>query len=70
MKRIAKILIFLFGFTIITANAYQIGNSYARLISCDFSYSRDYGESGYTGTYRTSNGNIYRFWFGSTYCPY
>ena len=52
------------------AGAYTIGNSYATLISCNYSYNADYGRSGYTGTYRTTNGNIYYVSFGSSYCQY
>ena len=50
-----------------TANAYTIGGAYAQLISCDWG---QYGyEYGYIGTYKV-NGDIYRIFFGSSYCEY
>ena len=43
-----------------SAFAYKIGNSYATLVSCDWAYNPDYGTSGYTGTYKTTTGRIYK----------
>lgn len=38
------------------------------LQSCTFGFNPDYGQSGYTGYYKSYTGGIYSFWFRS-YCP-
>ena len=49
------------------AVAYTIGGAYASLISCDWG---QWGyKHGYIGTYK-ANGEIYRIFFGSSYCEY
>jgi hypothetical protein len=61
-----------FSFLLLTlfatsASAYTINGMFARLISCDFSYSFVRGESGYTGTYEVL-GEFWTVYFGSYYC--
>ncbi len=49
------------------ATAYTIGGAYARLISCTWGqYGYKYGN---IGTYE-ANGQIYKVFFGSSYCQY
>ena len=61
--------IVLVGMSAVSASAYTINGKYARLISCDYSYSSVRGESGYTGTYEVQ-GEIWTVYFGSRYCQY
>jgi hypothetical protein len=47
--------------------AYQIGGAYASLLSCDYGqYGYQYGN---IGTYDV-NGQIYKVFFGSSWCAY
>ena len=49
------------------AGAYTIGGAYAQLIDCSWGkYGYEYG---HIGTYKV-NGEIYRIFFGSSYCEY
>lgn len=49
------------------AMSYTIGDAYAHLISCDWG---QWGyEYGYIGTYKV-NQQVYRVFFGSTYCEF
>ena len=59
--------ILLVGMSAVSAFAYTINGKYARLISCEYSYSSVRGESGYTGTYEVQ-GEIWTVYFGSSYC--
>ena len=56
-------------YSVLTASAYSINGNYASLVSCDFSYNRVRGESGYTGTYLVL-GEYWTVYFGMTYCKY
>ena len=51
-----------------STSAYYIGGEYASLVSCD------YGQWGYEwgniGTYKTTSGDYYRIFFGSSWCQY
>jgi len=68
MKRFVLSIV-LVGVSAVSASAYTINGKYARLISCDYSYSSVRGEYGYTGTYEVL-GEIWTVYFGSSYCQY
>lgn len=48
--------------------AYDIGGMYAQLLSCD--WTRHGYTYGYMGTYRGTDGGIYKIFFGDNYCQY
>ena len=62
MKKIFITLVFAIGLATST-QAYTIGGAYASLLSYDW------GEYGNIGTYEV-NGQIYRIFFGDSYCEY
>ncbi len=56
-----------------TAYAYNVNGRYFQQINCNYEYNADFGESGYVGTYRSSSGKIYSWFFPTSdysWCPY
>ncbi|MGX2972576.1 hypothetical protein [Helicobacter sp. T3_23-1059] len=61
-------IVVLAGFLVSGLSAYYIGGAYVTLVDCSWGqYGYEYGN---IGTYKDSNGNLYRVFFGSNYCQY
>ena len=50
--------------------AYYYGGMHLTLVSCTQKYDTTVGRTGYVGTYKSYNGDLYSVFFGSNYCKY